>query len=191
MPRIFKSELDLEIPKDVNFKIEGKKITVEGNKGKLTKDFSHMKGIELAYDKNKFNLTAYFPRKAVISKMGTLKSIVQNMVTGVTQGYTYKMKIAYSHFPITVEVQGEQILIKNFIGERSPRITRKAGDNIDVKATKEDVIINGIDKEIVGQTAANIQKRCRIRKKDKRVFQDGIYIYEKYAGDEPIWKMKV
>ena len=81
MPNIFKSELDLEIPKDVKFKLDGNIITVEGEKGKLTKDFGHMKGIELTYDKDKFILNAYFPRKAVVSKMGTLKSIVQNMIT--------------------------------------------------------------------------------------------------------------
>ena len=191
MPKIFKSELTLEIPKDVKFKLDGKTITVEGDKGKITKNFAHMKGIDLSVDNNNFNLKSYFPRKGVVSKMGTLKSIVQNMITGVVHGYTYKMKIAYSHFPITVEVDGEKILIKNFIGERNPRVTSKASKDIDVKTSKEDVIISGIDKEYVGQTAANIQKRCRIRKKDKRVFQDGIYIYEKYAGDEPIWKLKV
>ena len=108
------------------------------------------------------------------------------------KGFTFKMKIAYSHFPITVDTDGNKILIKNFIGERNPRITHKAGSHpIDVKATKEDVVISGIDKEEVGQTAANIQKTCRIRHKDKRIFQDGIYVYEKYLGDDLFWKLKV
>jgi large subunit ribosomal protein L6 len=114
-----------------------------------------------------------------------------NSFDGVTKGYTYKMKIAYSHFPITVDTDGEKILIKNFIGERSPRITYKAGSHpVDIKSTKEDVVISGIDKEEVGQTAANIQRICRIRHKDKRIFQDGIYVYEKLLGDQVFWKIK-
>jgi large subunit ribosomal protein L6 len=191
MPKVFKSVLTLEIPKEIDLKLEGKKVTVKGTKGTISDDFSHMKELELNYDKNVFKISSYFPRKSTVAKMGTLKSLVENMLNGVTKGYSYKMKIAYSHFPISVDVDGDKILIKNFIGERSPRITYKAGKNIEIKTGKEDVIISGLDKNEVGQTAANIQKRCRIRKKDKRVFQDGIYVYEKSMGDEIIWKLKL
>lgn len=191
MPKVFKSKLKLEIPKEIKLKLEGKKVTVKGTKGTISNDFSHMKEIELNYSKNSFEISAYFPRKSTVAKMGTLKSLVENMMDGVTKGYSYKMKIAYSHFPISVDVDGDKILIKNFIGERSPRITFKAGKNIEIKTTKEDVIVTGLDKNLVGQTAANIQKRCRIRKKDKRVFQDGIYVYEKSLGDDIIWKLKI
>jgi len=191
MPKVFKSELKLEIPKEIKLKLEGKKVTVKGTKGTISNDFSHMKELEISFNKNIFEISAYFLRKSTVAKMGTLKSLVENMIKGVTKGYSYKMKIAYSHFPISVEILGNKILIKNFIGERSPRITYKAGKNIEIKTTKEDVIITGLDKNEVGQTAANIQKRCRIRKKDKRVFQDGIYVYEKSMGDDIIWKLKI
>ena len=191
MPKVFKSELKLEIPKEIKLKLEGKKVTVKGTKGTISNDFSHMKDLEINFSKNIFEISAYFPRKSTVAKMGTLKSLVENMMNGVTKGYSYKMKIAYSHFPISVEIKGDKILIKNFIGERSPRITYKAGKDIEIKTTKEDVIIAGLDKNKVGQTAANIQKRCRIRKKDKRVFQDGIYVYEKSMGDDIIWKLKI
>jgi large subunit ribosomal protein L6 len=192
MVKSFKSEVVVEIPKDITLTIDGMKITIKGAKGEITKDFSHMKRVDIMYTDNILKISSYFPRKSTGAKLGTLRSVVQNAIDGVTKGYTYKMKIAYSHFPITVSTEGDKILIKNFIGERSPRITYKAGiHSLDIKSTKEDVVITGIDKEEVGQTCANIQKTCRIRQKDKRIFQDGIYVYEKYLGDDLLWKVKI
>ena len=192
MVKSFKSEVVVEVPKDITLTLDGLKLTVKGKKGKITKDFSHMKKVDVLYKDNTVKISSYFPRKSTEAKLGTLRSVLINAIEGVTQGYTYKMKIAYSHFPITVDTDGDRILIKNFIGERSPRITFKAGSHpVDIKATKEDVVISGIDKEDVGQTCANIQKTCRIRDKDKRIFQDGIYVYEKYLGDEIFWKVKI
>ena len=88
------------------------------------------------------------------------------------------MKIVYSHFPITVETQGQQVFIKNFIGERGTRTARLIGD-VEVKVTEDDVIISGIDIEHVSQSAANIQLATKIRDKDRRVFLDGIYVIRK------------
>ncbi|MHA1111788.1 MAG: 50S ribosomal protein L6 [Promethearchaeota archaeon] len=192
MVKSFKSEVVVEIPQDITLTLDGLKLTIEGKKGKITKDFSHMKKVDILYKDNTVKISSYFPRKSTEAKLGTLRSVLINAIEGVTQGYTYKMKIAYSHFPITVDTDGDRILVKNFIGERSPRITFKAGSHpVDIKATKEDVVISGIDKEDVGQTCANIQKICRIRDKDRRIFQDGIYVYEKYLGDEIFWKVKI
>ncbi len=191
MVKSFKSEVVVEIPKDISLTLDGMKFTVEGKKGKIIKDFSHMKKVDILYEDNTVKISSYFPRKSTEAKLGTLRSILENAIEGVTMGYTYKMKIAYSHFPITVSTDRDRILVKNFIGERSPRVTFKAGPTIDVKATKEDVVVSGIDKEDVGQTCANIQKICRIRDKDKRIFQDGIYVYEKYLRDELLWKVKI
>lgn len=192
MVKSFKSEVVVEIPQDITLTLDGLKLTIEGKKGKIIKDFSHMKKVDILYKDNTVKISSYFPRKSTEAKLGTLRSVLINAIEGVTKGYTYKMKIAYSHFPITVDTDGDRILIKNFIGERSPRITFKAGNYpINIKATKEDVVISGIDKEDVGQTCANIQATCRIRDKDKRIFQDGIYVYEKYLGDEIFWKVKI
>ena len=143
MVKSFKSEVIVEIPKEISFTIKDKVITIKGNKGEIVKDFSHIKKIAMVYADNKATMSCNFPRKTTEAKLGTLRSILHNMMDGVTKGYTYKMKIAYSHFPITVATDGNKILVKNFIGERSPRITYKAGTHpIDVKATKEDVVIS-------------------------------------------------
>ncbi len=53
----------------------------------------------------------------------------------------------------------------------------------------DDVYFIGPDKELLGQAAANVKRACRIRKKDPRVFQDGVYLYKKMLGEEIIWEI--
>ena len=108
-------------------------------------------------------------------------SHIRNMITGVTKGFTYKMKIIFTHFPIQVNVEGDKVVIRNFLGERAPRVA-KILPGVKVEVQKEDVLVKGIDIEAVGQTAANIEQATKVKGKDIRVFLDGIYIYEKQVG---------
>jgi large subunit ribosomal protein L6 len=103
------------------------------------------------------------------------------MITGVTKGYTYKLKIVFSHFPISVKVQDKTVLIENFTGERKARRVTTLGD-VRIKIETEDIIVEGINLEDVSQTAAKIEQATRVRRKDPRVFLDGIYVYEKTEG---------
>ncbi|WP_457558091.1 50S ribosomal protein L6 [Candidatus Harpocratesius sp.] len=183
---------EVKIPDDISINLKDKILTLEGKKGKITKDFSHAKKIDLTLIDKNIYLHVDFPRKNDIAKMYTIKNIIGNMIKGVQLGYEYRMKIVYSHFPITVEPpkgNSNEILIRNFIGERAPRITKKIGE-VKIKANKEEVIVSGVSKEHVGQTCANIQKLCKIREKDKRVFQDGVYVYKKLVGDEVLWELR-
>lgn len=191
MVKFIKIAEDVQIPKGVDFKLSGKVATAKGKMGIVVKDFAHAKKVDIKIENQKVIVSAEYPRKQTIGLLGTVKNTIQNMFLGVTEGYTYKMKIIYSHFPITVEVKkgSNQIIIKNFIGERAPRMTKSVGTS-KVEATKEEVIITGPDKEHVGQTCANIQKRCKIKEKDLRVFQDGIFVYEKMQGNKSLWAIK-
>jgi large subunit ribosomal protein L6 len=103
------------------------------------------------------------------------------MITGVEKGFSYKLKIVFSHFPISVKVQGKTVLIENFTGERRARRVKIVGD-VQVKVESEDVIVEGINLEDVSQTAANIEQATKVKKKDPRVFLDGIYVYERNEG---------
>ena len=193
MVKYVRIDEELEIPKGIVCKINEKKvISVKGKLGEMTKDFGHAKKIDIQIEGKKILLHADFPRKNIVALTYTLKNIINNMFLGVEKGYEYRMKIVYSHFPITLEPPkkgSDVILIKNFLGERAPRITHSIGD-VKIIANKEEVIVSGTDKELVGQTCANIQKRCRIKNKDKRVFQDGIYVYEKLLGNDQLWVIK-
>jgi large subunit ribosomal protein L6 len=103
------------------------------------------------------------------------------MITGVTKGYQYKLKIVFSHFPISVKLQDKSVLIENFTGERRPRRIKLIG-SVKVKIEPDDIIVEGSNLEEVSQTAAYIEQATRVRNKDPRVFLDGIYVYERNEG---------
>ena len=170
-------ENSVEIPDGVRLSLEDKKVTVEGEKGRVARDFGHTK-LDLEDTGSSFKVWAINPRKKEAALVNTITAHVRNMIKGVTQGFTYKLKIVFVHFPMTVRVQGRRIVIQNFIGERQDRYADIAG-NVNVTVQGEDVIVEGVDIEEVAQTAANIQQACKIRKKDLRKFLDGIYVYSK------------
>ena len=93
------------------------------------------------------------------------------------------MKIVFAHFPITLKVDGKNIIIENFQGERAVRKTMVVG-NTKVIPKGEDVILTGAVWTDITQTAANIELKTRVKNKDHRVFLDGIYSFEKKKGIE-------
>ena len=104
------------------------------------------------------------------------------MVRGIDSGFEYRLKAVYSHFPMTLKVDGNIMTITNLFGEKVPRSANLPWTPSEVQVrveNKVDVIVTGADREKVGQTAANIERACKIRKRDRRVFQDGIYIVSK------------
>ncbi len=178
--RAIETVATVEIPEGVNAKLEGRIVTITGEKGELIRDFSHAP-INIKLNEKTVTVQASWPRKKEAALVGTVRSHIENMIKGVTKGFTYKMKIVFSHFPITVKIQGKTFTINNFTGERSPRNAKIMG-NTKVIINGDDIVIQGINLEEVSQTAANIQNSTKIRKKDPRVFLDGIYVYEELEG---------
>jgi large subunit ribosomal protein L6 len=168
------------IPIDVKILIEDGSVAVLGPLGEIKKDFSHAK-VDIIKKRNEIQIEVIWPDKKKKALVGTISSLIRNMITGVTKGYTYKLKIVFAHFPMTVRVEENRAVVENFHGERKPRIGKILGD-VKVEVMDEDVIVKGIDLNDVSQTAANIQEATWIKKKDHRVFLDGIYIYEKSEG---------
>jgi large subunit ribosomal protein L6 len=111
------------------------------------------------------------------------------MVTGVTEGYLYKMKVVFAHFPVTVKVKGNTVVVENFMGERSARVTKIVGD-CKVTIDGDDIIIKGVSLEDVGQTSANLEQATKIKRKDQRIFLDGVYVYEKKKGWQKRWTQR-
>ena len=177
LPEISKT---IQVPDDVDLNLDGRKITVKGEKGTLMRDFSFAP-ISMEADGKSVRIWAEWPRKKEAALVGTIHSHVQNMISGVKKGFNYKLKIVFSHFPISVKVQGKTFLIENFTGERRARRVKIFGD-VQVKIESEDIIVQGINLEDVSQTAANIEQATKVKKKDPRVFLDGIYVYERNEG---------
>jgi large subunit ribosomal protein L6 len=190
--KLFRKELN--IPEDVSVKLEeGPQVVVEGpNGGPITKDFSHIKGFDIKKEEKKLVFEAYFPRNSTISLANTIINILENLIQGVQTNYKYVSKVCYSHFPCSVEAKPnkEEIHVVNFLGERAPRVIDYDPDLVDVEVEGDDVFLIGSDKEVLGQTAANLKKICHIRKKDPRIYQDGVYLYKILHGDEILWQIR-
>lgn len=170
-------EFEIEIPKEVEVKIDGNFITVKGKLGELKEDFD----LHLVKHKNtdgKLVISVESERNKNKAVGGAVAAHVRNMIKGVTVGYEYRMKMVYAHFPINISVDGDRFVIKNFVGEKTPRYAHII-KNVKVEIKGQDVTVSGIRREDVGQTAANIESATKIKRKDTRIFQDGIYITHK------------
>jgi len=167
----------IEIEDGIEVKLVGSTLTLKGEKGEVTKMFK-MPVFQLSQEKN--NLTVSCTKYGVYEneKFKTLQAHVNNMIKGVKEGYVYRLKICSSHFPMNVAISGTKLIVKNLLGEKIPReLEIKPGAKVEIKG---DIIeVTGIDKDLVSQVAADIEKSTKITKRDRRIFQDGIYITHK------------
>ncbi|AYU81139.1 60S ribosomal protein L9 / uL6 [Leishmania donovani] len=179
-----KSLCTLQIPEGVTVDVKGRKVTVTGKRGTLTKDLTHLQ-LDLRVDKKNrtFTVIRWFGSKIPIACLNTTKAHVQNMITGVTKGYRFKVRCAYAHFPINVSVDGQNIEVRNFLGEK--RVRRQlVPSSVKVSQTdpskvKDEIIFDGNDLEQVSREAAVLHQMCLVKKKDIRKFLDGIYVQTK------------
>ena len=179
---IDKLAAELEIPEGVTVSYDRPMITVQGPLGKTWKSFKKIP-VTIDVKDGKVLFKAQGTRDKNRAIMNTARSLIRNLCEGVVEGYTIKMKIVFSHFPITVKVEGKTVLIENFQGERAPRKTRIWGET-KVIPKGDDVIITGHVLTDVSQTAAEIENGSRVKNKDHRVFLDGVYKFEKKKGIE-------
>ena len=180
--QIEKSAVEIQIPENVKVSLNGSMLHVQGPLGKVYKNFKKIPVI-IEINNNKILLKKTGERKKHQAILNTARSLIQTLCIGVVDGFTIKMKIVYSHFPITVSIEGKKVLVKNFQGERAERVSVIKGDTL-VVAKGDDVIITGPVLTDVSQTAANIQLNTKVKNKDHRVFLDGIYKYYKANGIE-------
>ena len=164
---------DIEIPNGANVRVEGTKVTVSGPKGNSERDFS-VRGLVITHSGSKIEVGKSEGSKIGLMMINTTKAHIRNMLIGATEGYSRKMQVIYSHFPMTLEVKGKVLLIKNFLGEKQPRTAKIIGQT-KVEVKLPDVTLSGPNKEEVGETYSNIRTASKIRHRDPRVFQDGIY----------------
>lgn len=112
-------------------------------------------------------------------RIGTMVAHIKNMIRGVHEQYVYKLKVCSGHFPMNISISGKQFSVKNFVGEKIPRVL-ELQEGVEVKMEgNELIIVTSADKELAGRTAGSIELLCRRPGFDSRIFQQGIYIIEK------------
>jgi large subunit ribosomal protein L9e len=186
--KVVKTERRVNIPPKVTVTTKGRNVTVTGPRGSLTRSFDVRCTIELQ-GKRSLVVTIWAGEKRHLACLRTTTAHIENMITGVTKGFLYKLRMAYSHFPINVdfvEAKGasvQTVEIRNFLGQKRVRIVEMIEG---VKATrsedvKDQIELVGNDIEAVSKCAARIHQACLVRNKDIRKFLDGIYVSEKGA----------
>ncbi len=169
---------EVEIPSGVKVSLSGDRdeLTISGKLGSCTKRINtHL--LQASIEGGKLMLREASGRK-MAKKAGlaaqALGSEVKRSIYGVENGYERRMKVLFAHFPITVEVKGATVQAKNMFGEKKARVAKIVG-NTEVEVKAQELTVRGVDPYDVGQTAANIHRLSFAKRKDSRVFQDGIY----------------
>ncbi|MBI3587637.1 50S ribosomal protein L6 [Candidatus Micrarchaeota archaeon] len=168
----------MKIASGVSVSVSGRAIAVSGPKGAVFRQFNPV-DVVVAVSGDEVDVRMPEGKKEdrrAKAMVNAIAAHVRNMMEGVQKGYEKKLTLVYAHFPVTVTEKGGVITVKNFFGEKSPRTTRVVGKETKVKVDKQEVTISGIDKEAVAQTAANLMSATQITKRDRRVFQDGLYL---------------
>ena len=181
-------DLGIPIPEDVNITISGRLVKAEGPKGAIEREL-WQPGLRIQIEKrdngDEVVIKGDSGRKKRSAIAGTYASHLKNMITGVEEGFFYRLKVAHAHFPMQIAVakDGNSVSVSNFLGEKKARIAKVGeGVKVEIKAKGEEIVVSGIDKVLVGQTAANLEQTTRIKGYDPKVFQDGIYLVEKGVG---------
>jgi large subunit ribosomal protein L6 len=172
---------EIEIPEGIEVNLEDNVLNVKGPEGELSKKFKTGK-LDFEIKGNKIIIGEKKATKVEKKMMNTIAAHIQNMIKGVREKFEYKLKICFSHFPMSVDIKGSEVIIKNFLGEKIPR-KMKIPKGVEVKIEGQIITVSSLDRELAGQAAANFETATRIRKRDPRIFQDGIYITSK-AGRE-------
>lgn len=164
----------MKVPEGVSFEVSPGALKATGPKGTVERLFdSKLVSVALANGEVEVK-AAVRERKSVHAAVNSVKAHILNMFNGVTKGFEKKLTVVYAHFPVTVEVKGSQVHVKNFLGEKSVR-KAEVLSGVKVVVAKQDIAVSGADRDAVGQTAANIIRATVITKRDRRIFQDGIY----------------
>ncbi|KAF7105700.1 hypothetical protein CFC21_106478 [Triticum aestivum] len=188
MKTILASET-MEIPEEVTVKVSAKMISVTGPRGTLTRNFKHLNlDFQLQEGGRKLKVDAWFGTRKTMAAIRTAISHVQNLITGVTKGFRYKMRFVYAHFPINASITAANrgIEIRNFLGEKKVRKVDML-DGVTIlrsEKVKDEIVLDGNDIELVSRSAALINQKCHVKNKDIRKFLDGIYVSDKGAIKE-------
>ncbi len=172
----------IEIPEGIEVSLDKNLLKIKGQKGEVHKNFTFLK-TELKKENNTLHFTVHGVGRKSKDFLNSSISHFHNMVKGAKENYVYKLKVCSGHFPMNVVVEKNKVIIKNFLGEKVARIANIL-ENVDVKVNGDIIVVESVDKEKAGQVSANIEMATKIPNKDRRVFQDGVFIIEK-AG-EPV-----
>lgn len=168
----------VEIPQGIVANVNNGIVEMKGNGKEIKKVLPQNPKVKMELKEGKIIFTAKNATKRELKLTNSLIAHVKNMIDGINEDFLYKLEICNVHFPVTVRVDGNELRIKNFLGEKIERVA-KIIDNVKVSVKGTSIEVSSPDIEAAGQTAARMELATKIRNRDRRVFQDGIFIIEK------------
>jgi len=172
----------IEIPEGVEIEVKGGRVVVKGDGKELARNFDLGK-VGLEVKDGKIILTAKNATRRESKIIGTIWAHLNNMIKGIQKGFVYELEVCSVHFPMSVKQEGDKVIIKSFLGETTERVA-KVLPNVSVEIKGSKIIVSSPDIEAAGQTAANLEKSTRLTGRDRRIFQDGIFITNKHGGED-------
>jgi len=169
---------EIEIPKGINAILENEFIIFKKDSNEIKRKINPI--INIKIEGNKITIEAKKFTKREKKMFGTTRAHINNMIKGLTENFRYKLQVAAVHFPMTLshDKATNELVVKNFLGEKKDRRI-KLIEGVNVKLNKDLIELDSVDIEKAGQAAANIENGTKVRKRDRRIFQDGIFIIEK------------
>ena len=168
---------EIKVPEGLSINVDKGVLTLKSRKGEVKKAFTDKKiTIESKNDSIILKAGKFSKVKKKIIK--SYAAHIKNMLKGSLEGHKYMLKICSGHFPMNVSVNKSELTVKNFLGEKVPRILKlKEGATVKVEGDK--IVVESASKETAGQISADIEQLTRRTGYDLRIFQDGIYIIDK------------
>lgn len=167
---------ELRVPDNVQVTVDDV-IRIKGAKGSVSRKLNDPR-IAITSGEGTILLKSTNATRREKKIMYTFAAHLRNLLRGVVEGHTYQLKICAAHFPMNVSVSGNQLVIKNFLGENVPR-TLTIAEGVKVIVDGDKVIVESAEKEKAGMVASQIEQVTRIKDRDRRIFQDGIFIINK------------
>jgi large subunit ribosomal protein L9e len=186
--RTLLAKREIVVPDGVKVTVKSRDVTVEGPRGKMQRAFKHINiDLRVVANGKKVRAEMWHGNRKELATVRSLTTHIKNMIIGVTQGYRYKMRLVYAHFPINVSIEdnGKMVSIRNFLGNKIAHDVKMIADTTCKRsAIKDELIFEGNSVEAVAQTCADIHGVCKVRNKDIRKFLDGIYVSQTGLADE-------
>jgi large subunit ribosomal protein L6 len=174
-------KMNVDVPESIVVSIQGNNISVKKGDLELTREFP-LRLLSIKSQGNNVDVESFTDTAKSKAMVGTFRAHINNMIKGVTEPFVYKLKICSAHFPMTVKQSGNIITVSNFLGEKKPKKV-KLIDGVKVKVDGDIITVSAANKESAGTVSSRLEQSTRLNNKDRRIFQDGIFMINKAGKD--------
>lgn len=170
----------IKVPDNCSVRIMDKEIFIKNGQEEIAIKFK-IAGFKPKMQNGSLILEKKFGNKNDKKLINSLANHILNAINGFEKKYEYQLQICSAHFPMNVKIEKNKLIIKNFFGERKDRILEITPNTL-IKINNDIISVISANKELAGQQSAQIENITKITSRDRRVFQDGIWIIKKEKG---------